>query len=140
MTDPRRPIHLVVMVGAATTVYAVSLAGVTTLQSESDRAFADRQAPAQRSAERLAAGHDWLQADIERAASTYGNAAERYGELASTLDALEAGLDGYAGRVEAVSGAARALPQRVRLPAITRQVTTTAAKPRVSASTGASGG
>ena len=139
MTERRRPIHLVVMIGGATTAYAISLAGVTALQSETDRSFMARQSPAEQAAARLGDGHDRLETDIERASQEYAASAARYDELTTTLDSLEASLERYAGRVEAVTGAARALPGRVRLPAVTRTVTRTSSKPRVTASTGASG-
>ena len=42
----RRPLHLAVLVGASTALYAISLAGVTALQSSDDRRLIARQAPA----------------------------------------------------------------------------------------------
>ncbi len=140
MTEARRPIHLVVMVGAATTAYAMSLAGVTALQSETDRAFMARQSPAEQAAARLGDGHDRLEADVDRASKAYADSAARYAELTATLESLEASMEQFAGRVQSVSGAARALPARVSLPPVTRTITITSSKPRVTASTGASGG
>jgi hypothetical protein len=140
MTERRRPIHLAVMIGAATTAYAVSLAGVTALQSEADQALIARRSPSEEAAARLGDGHDRLETDVERAARAYAASAARYDELTATLESLEASLERYAGRVEAVTGAAQALPGRVRLPTVTRTITRTSSKPGVTASTGASGG
>src|SRR6185369_14917569 len=46
MTDPRRPLHLAVMLGASAALYAASMAGVALLQSNADRELTQRQAPA----------------------------------------------------------------------------------------------
>jgi hypothetical protein len=140
VTERRRPIHLAVMLGAATSAYAISVAGVTWLQSQADQNLIDRQAPAQEAAARLGNGHDRLAAEVERASQSYAGSVARYDELAASLASMEASLQKYAGRVEAVSGAARSLPARVTLPSISRTVTKTTSKPAVSASTGASGG
>ena len=52
MTDVRRPLHLAVMFGASTAVYAASLAAVTAFQSNDDRVLMQRQAPAEKPASR----------------------------------------------------------------------------------------
>ena len=140
MTEPRRPVHLAVMLGAATGAYAISLAGVTALQSSADQALIERQSPAEQAAARLSDGHDRLEADVDRASRAYTASAARFDEIAATLESMESSLDAYAGRVGQVSGAARTLPGHVSLPTVSRTVTRTVSKPRVSASTGASGG
>jgi hypothetical protein len=140
MTESRRPVHLAVLVGTATAAYAVSLAGVTALQSETDQARIADRAPTAHLADQLGDGHDRLEATVQRAADAYARAAERYDALTRSLDATEADLGTYAERVAAVGGAARDLPARVSLPTVRQTVTRTVAKPRVSASTGASGG
>lgn len=139
MTDPRRPIHLAVMIGAATGAYALSFAGVAALQSQADRTLIDRQSPAEEAAARLSDGHDRLAADIERATTSYAESAARYDELSASLASMETSLQKYAGRVEAVTGAASSLPSRVNLPSVSRTVTRTTSKPTVHATTGASG-
>jgi hypothetical protein len=141
MTDARRPLHLVVMLGASTALYAGSMAGVALLQSNADRVLADRQAPATDAVARLHDGHDRLEAAIGEAADAYAHAAARYEALTPTLTDTEASLSDLASRVEIIGGAARALPARISLPPITRTVVrTTSTRPRTSASTGASGG
>jgi hypothetical protein len=139
MTEARRPVHLAVLLGASTAVYAVSLAGVTALQSSADQALVDGQAPAQAAAARLQDGHDRLEADLADAAARYAESAARYDALVGTMASMESSLEAYAGRVSAVTGAARALPARAPMPAITRTVTMTVVKPAVRATTGASG-
>ena len=141
MTDLRRPLHLVVLVGASTAVYAASLAAVAAFQSHDDRALTQRQAPAADAVTRLHTGHDRLEAAIGRAADAYDQAAAGYDALAPRLQDAETALDQLAERVQAVGGAALALPGHVSLPPVSRTVIhTTSAKPKTSGSTGASGG
>jgi hypothetical protein len=141
MTEPRRPLHLAVLFGASTAVYAVSIAGVAAIQSADDQALIARQAPADDAATRLSGGHDELEARLARAAAAYARAAAGYDALVTMLESSEAALGDYAGRVQAVSGAAQALPARVDLPAVsTRVVVKTTSRPKTSASTGPSGG
>ena len=122
MTDARRPLHLAVMIGASTAVYAASLAAVAAFQSADDRALTERQAPAADAVARLHAGHDRLEATIGQVSDAYDQAAGGYDALAPRLQAAEDALDALAGRVTAVGGAAQALPGHVSLPPISRTV------------------
>ena len=140
MTDARRPLHLAIMLGASTALYAGSLACVALLQSDADRALTERQAPAKDAVARIHVGHDRLDAAIGQAADAYARAASRYEALTPTLTNTETSLSDLASRVETISGAARALPARISLPPITKVVRTTSTRPRTSATTGASGG
>lgn len=139
MTDARRPLHLAVMIGASTAVYAASLAAVTAFQSGDDQALMRRQAPAEDAVTRLSSGHDHLDAAIGRAADAYDRAAGGYDALGSQLAGTEDSLAQLATRVQTISGAARALPGAVSLPPISRTVIRTTSRPKTSASTGASG-
>ena len=140
MTDARRPLHLAIMLGASTALYAGSLACVALLQSDADRALTERQAPAKDAVARIHVGHDRLDAAIGKAADAYARAASRYEALTPALTDTEASLSDLESRVATISGAARALPVRISLPPITRVVRTTVTRPKTSASTGASGG
>jgi hypothetical protein len=140
MTDARRPLHLAVMLGASTALYAGSMAGVALLQSDADRVLTERQAPAKDAVARLHSGHDRLETTIGQAADAYVRAASRYEALTPTLVAAEESLSDLASRVETIAGAARALPAQISLPPITRVVRTTVTRPKTSATTGASGG
>jgi hypothetical protein len=139
MAEIRRPIHLLVLIGASTAAYAFSLAGVTALQSSTDRALIDAEAPAADAVERIGRGHDRLESDLSAAAARYAESAARYEALVTSMATMESSLEAYAGRAASVSGAARSLPSHVSLPTVTRTVTTTVVKPRVRATTGASG-
>ena len=85
MTDVRRPLHLAVMIGASTAVYAASLAAVTAFQSSADRALMQRQAPAEDAVTRLRLGHDHLETSIGDTADAYDRAAGGYDALAPKL-------------------------------------------------------
>jgi hypothetical protein len=153
MADPRRPLHLVVLLGASAGLYATSLAGVTFLQSATDRALIDDRAPLDAATGSISSDHDSLESDLARAARAYDAALARYDLLGTQLDGMESSLDNLAGTVSDVSGAAKALPGRVTLPRVTRsssgssgstatssKSTSKAAAPATNANTGASGG
>lgn len=137
-TEARRPVHLFVLVGASASVYALSLAGVTSLQSAADGALIEARSPIGAAADRVGSSHDDLDAVVSTAAQTYAGAADRYGQLAAQLVEVEAALDALAGRVASVAGAADALPTRISLPRVTVSTPKTS-KPVVHATTGASG-
>ncbi len=66
MSDSRRPVHLAVLVGASASVYAISLAGVTALQSATDARLIAERAPADHAADVMARGHDELEDSTRR--------------------------------------------------------------------------
>ena len=137
-TERRVPLHLAVLVGASTAVYAASLAGVTALQSASNGSVVEAQAPARDAVERLSEGHDRLEAELDAAARVYAASADRYEQVTLGVSSLDRSLETFAAEAARVSGAARALPGRVTMPTVSRTTTSTS-KPRVSGTTGASG-
>jgi hypothetical protein len=139
MTEKRRPVHLAVLLGTSAGMYALSLAGVTALQASADGALIDERAPLGSATSSLAGAHDSLETDLATIARVYGDAAARYDRLTPGLDGMESSLDALGSSVSQVSGAARALPGRVALPAVARSVSTSTA-PVTHARTGASGG
>jgi hypothetical protein len=134
----RRPVHLAVLIGASAGAYAISLAGVTALQSATDARVAAERGPASHAVDVVAAGHDDLQASVDGASGAFTVAADRYAALTSHLADMEASLDHLGQRVAKVSGAAGALPARVSLPSIHASAPVTRTKV-VHATTGASG-
>lgn len=141
MTESRRPVHLAVLVGVSASAYALSLAGVTALQSATDTRIAAERAPAGHAADVLARDHDRLEASLNVATQTYALAADRYAGIGPRMVDMEASLEDLGKRVSKVTGAANALPGHVSLPTIstsTRFVTRTQTKV-VHAKTGASG-
>ena len=139
MTERRMPMHLAVLVGASAAAYALSLAGMTALQSATDQALIDARAPRADLAARLTAEHDRLQAQVDRSTAAYADSAARFDAVAAGIESLDGSLDRYAGRMASVTGAARALPGHVSLPTVSRAPTTARAKPATSSTTGASG-
>ena len=77
MTD-RRPVHLAVLVGASAGVYAISLAGITALQSATDAQVTAEREPASHAVDVVAAAHDGLQTSVDVAAGAFTVAADRY--------------------------------------------------------------
>ena len=88
MTDVPRPVHLVVLGALSTSVYALALAAVATLQSGADRALIVDRAPAVAVADRAAAAHDELSATVDDAARRYQTLADRYDLLGGSIGRL----------------------------------------------------
>jgi len=128
-----------VFLGLSAGAYAVSLAGVTALQAQSEAAvFGDRTPTAEVIAQ-ISAAHDSLEARADRAAAAYARAAGGYDSIGQGLVDVEARLAGLADVVGSIEGAARSLPARVALPSVSRSVAAVA-RPTVHATTAASGG
>ena len=94
-TDRRIPLHLAVLVGASTAAYAISLAGVTALQSAADGAIVSASAPSADAASRLSDGHDRLQAELDAAARAYATSAARYDALSAEVTTFDATLERF---------------------------------------------
>jgi hypothetical protein len=139
--EVRRPYHVGVFLGLSAGLYAVSLAGVTALQSTSDRAIAETQAPGVAALEAVRAGHDELDRRLANAGSAYGSAAAGYQQAADSLTSLEQALEGLRTSVGKVTGVTSSLPSHVSLPALPSvpKTVAAAAAPAVHATTGASG-
>ncbi|MEW5992082.1 MAG: hypothetical protein AB1736_12155 [Chloroflexota bacterium] len=144
MTDVRRggtpvPAHLGVILGLSTGAYAVALAAVTGLQASTEATARAERAPTVAAIRDLAAGHDRLSARLDAARAAYEEAAGVYAGAGLGVADLEARLNDLAAAVTEVSGTAASLPAGVRLPPVSRTVTTISA-PAVHATTAASGG
>lgn len=135
--DPKRPYHLAVLLGVSAGTYAVTLAGVTTLQAASERAEADLRAPALATVGAARIVHDGLDRDLAALRDDLGGAGADYERSAAALAELEAGLDALTLRVAEIEGATARLPDRIALPAAPRVAAAT--KPATQATTGASG-
>lgn len=139
MTDTRRPLHIAVFLGLSAGAYAVSLAGVTALQAQSEASVLVDRAPTAQAIAEISARHDALEASADRAATAYRRAAGAYDAVGQTLTDVEAQLSGLADVVGTIQGAAQDLPTRVALPQVSRAVTAVS-RPAVHATTAASGG
>jgi hypothetical protein len=136
-------VHLAVLGGAAAGIYAVTLAGVTGLQAETDARLAAAREPIAAAIARQRAAHERLEAAVEAAGATYGSTASRYAALLESVAAHEADIAALATEVAAAEGSAATLvvPARPALPSVTGgSGVRPAPRPPTNASTGASGG
>jgi hypothetical protein len=139
MTDRRLPLHIGTFLGVSAGAYALSLVAVTAFQARSDSAVIAARAPTVQVLAELDAKNESLLDDARRARLTYEQAMTTYQRMGTTLTDVDGELAKLAKTVENVDGLARALPDHVALPAISRTVSTVSA-PAVHATTGASGG
>ena len=136
--EARRPYHVGVFLGLSAAAYAVSLAGVTALQSSSEQALAAAQAPSVAALRAVAAGHDDLERRLAASGAAFDAAAGGYQRAAGSLGSLERELDGLSAAVGKVTGVTSALPNHVALPSLPKMAPIAAA-PAVHATTTASG-
>ena len=105
----RRPIHVVVAVGITAGLYAVSLAGVSALQSATDTQLAADRAPAADAVAQLKGTHDAMEASLDRLAGAYVRAADGYQAISDGIAGHEQSLGALRKRVGAAASAAAAL-------------------------------
>lgn len=133
----RLPPHIAVFLGASTAAYAVTLAGVTALQAQSEAALIADRAPVVAGIDAIAARNDQLAAALTTAGTEYQAASEAYLANGGRLADLEQALASLASKVAKIDGVSRSLPSAASLPTVRRVTTSTA--PATSATTGASG-
>jgi hypothetical protein len=140
-TATRRPIHVAVAVGVTAGLYAVSLAGVTALQHDTDTRLAAERAPAAAAVEAFRIANDALDTDLAGLSSGFAGAADTYRVVAGRVGAHESALASLGKRVAAVEGSASSLrvPAVPRLPALSSRTAAVAARPVSNACTNASG-
>jgi hypothetical protein len=141
MIDRRIPTHLAILVGVSAGAYAISLAGITALQSTADARLIAQRLPSQQAAAQAARDHDGLERAVDAAAQRYATLAERYDQAGTGIGGVETALDDLATRAANLTESAaelRVVP--FTLPRVTRSVTRAAAPPRTHATTKASGG
>jgi hypothetical protein len=134
----RLPPHLAVFLGASTTGYALSLAGVTALQARAELDLAAARQPAILGVQAVAARPDALARSLAAADSHYQSDVAAYAAAGGRLAELDAALAALAGSVKAINGVTTTLPTSVALPRVARQVASGGA-PATSSTTGASG-
>jgi hypothetical protein len=134
------PAHVGVLVGLSTGAYALTLAGITGLQSSAEEVTRAARAPLVAAVGEMTTQHDGLQARLDRARVAYEAAAGAYSDAGLAVASLEARIADLAAAVAEVSGTASSLPSGVRLPTVSRSVAGVAAPPPTQATTGASGG
>ena len=137
MADKRRPIHLGIVIGISTGVYAVSLAGVTGLQAGQNAQLAADRGPAADVAARLEAANTDLEARLAAARAAFDASASSYSTVADDLARYEARLTSLGKTVGAIRGASVSLPTSGSLPRVSGAGSV--AKPPVHTTTSASG-
>jgi hypothetical protein len=137
----RRPIHVVVAVGMTAGLYALSLAGVTALQSAADAQLAADRAPAAGAVAELKSAHDAMEKSLTTLTGAYAKAADRYQAISDGIAGHEYALATLGQQVRAAAGSAGALsvPTISRLPSVSVSAVTGGSRPVVNACTTASG-
>ena len=154
-------------VGITAGLYAVSLAGVSALQSATDTQLAADHAPAAGAVAQLKGTHDAIEASLDRLAGDYARAASGYQAISDGIAGHEQSLAALRRKVNAAASAAAALaipnlsqpayrpagiaagggqpapavsaPSLTRLPVVSGSVAAPASRPVVNACTNASG-
>lgn len=141
MTDRRvPPAHLFVLIGVSAGVYAVSLAGVTGVQSAADAKVHAQREPIRLAADAARDQHDRLEAAVEAASQRYQELADRYASSGEWLTGMEGSLDTLASRAADLSESTASLPTRFSLPSVRAAAPRTSSKPKTHTTTRASGG
>lgn len=134
------PARAGMLIGASAAVYAVTLAGVSMLQSEGDAAIAARRAPFVEAVASVQAGNDALEAALVKIDAEARALTDNYALVGEDVAGYQARLDELAALVADVQGSVAALPTRISLPAVTmRGAVGGSGAPRTTASSGASG-
>lgn len=137
----RRPVHVVVAVGMTAGLYAVSLAGVTSLQSAADAQLAADRAPAEGVVAQLKSTHDAMEDSLARFASAYTRAANGYQAIAKGIAGHEQALASLGHQVQAAAGSAAALSvPTITLPTFSAPTLAGGGRPASGASGSAAGG
>ena len=139
MAQPRKaPLHLPIAVGLTTGLYAVSLAGVTALQAQTDGAAVAAQQPSADAIRGLAAQRAALERDLAQTAAALNRAGTLYNGSLAKAAGLRTAVTALAREVQAATGAAAHVPSGGSLPTAVRAVTAAAPAPVAHATTGGS--
>ena len=141
------PARAGMLLGALAAIYAVTLAGISGLQAESEAAVAVARAPYLQDLAATRAANDAMQARIDKADAEIRALVATYGDVGSNVTTFQARLDSLAALVADVQGSAAALPARIKLPSVTTVRVSrsgggggTKSAPATGGNTGASGG
>jgi len=146
------PARAGMLLGGSAAVYAVTLAGIATLQASSDAQVAARRQPWVDRVAQIRTANDGLEQALVRADADAQWLASEYDSVGGDVAAYQARLDGLAALVAQVEGSAAALPTRIALPKVTMHGAVigrssssggsggSSAAPRTTTTSGASGG
>ena len=113
------PTRAGMLIGASAAIYAVTLAGVSVLQADSDAALAASRQPYLDALAAARSANDSLEAAIVKADGAAQALAKDYTAAGQDVTAYQARLDELAALVAEVQGSAAALPTRISLPTVT---------------------
>jgi hypothetical protein len=143
------PARAGMLLGATAAIYAVTLAGVSGLQAESEAAVVAARAPYLQDLAATRAANDAVEAQVTKADAEVRALVATYGAVGESVASFQTRLDSLAALVADVRGSAAALPARLKLPSVsTVRVSRSSsgggggrsAAPATGGSTGASGG
>jgi hypothetical protein len=143
------PARAGMLLGATAAIYAVTLAGVSGLQAESEAAVVAARAPYLQDLAATRAANDAVEAQVTKADAEVRALVATYGAVGESVASFQTRLDSLAALVADVRGSAAALPARIKLPSVsTVRVSRSSsgggggrsAAPATGGSTGASGG
>ena len=112
------PARAGMLIGASAAIYAVTLAGVSVMQADSDAAIAARRQPYLEAVASARSANDALEAAVVKVDGEARALAGRYAAVGQDVAAYQARLDELAKLVAAVQGSAAALPTRISLPTV----------------------
>jgi hypothetical protein len=112
------PARAGMLIGASAAIYAVTLAGVSVLQADSDAAAAARRQPYLEAVAAARASNDALEAALVKVDGEAQALASDYAAAGLDITAYQARLDELAALVAKVQGSAAALPTRISLPTV----------------------
>lgn len=133
------PARAGMLLGASAAVYAVTLAGISVLQSQDDSAVAARRQPYLDAVAERRAANDALESALVRADAQVRALGGFYAQAGDNVVAFEARLEALAALVAEVQGSAASLPTQISLPKVTVSTSVGARAPATSTRTGASG-
>lgn len=142
------PARAGMLFGVSAAIYAVTLAGISGLQADTDATLAASRVPLQEAVAASRAANDALEAKVAAANARISTLVSSYGTVGGDVTAFQARLDSLAALVADVQGSAAALPARIKLPTVTMRGpvassgggSSRAAAPKTTAKSGASGG
>ncbi len=106
------------LIGASAAIYAVTLAGVSVMQADSDAAVVARRQPYLEAVAAARSANDALEVAVVKADGAARALASDYAAVGGDIASYQARLDELAALVAEVQGSAAALPTRISLPAI----------------------
>jgi hypothetical protein len=133
------PARAGMLLGASAAVYAVTLTGISALQSSDDAAVIAHRQPYLDAVTERRAANDALESALVRADSEVQALGGFYARAGENVAAYEARLDALAALVAEVQGSAASLPTRISLPKVTVSSSVGTRAPATTARTGASG-